>query len=52
MGAAIPRMEGMQKQARELIAKLDSPHADQVYIGKDFTKADLIRVIRQMANVA
>jgi len=27
----------------EIITKLRSPHADKIYLAKDYTKADLIR---------
>jgi len=32
-----------RKKIEALIARLKSPHADKIYVGKEFTKADLIR---------
>lgn len=42
MGAE-QRPHGAWERIRELAEKLDSPHADKVFVAKDYTKADLRR---------
>lgn len=33
-----------------LVARLESPHADKVYLAKEYTKADLIRDLRRLID--
>jgi hypothetical protein len=42
MGAE-QRDHGAWERIRQLAERLESPHADKVYIAKDYTKADLRR---------
>lgn len=37
------RAHGAWTRIRELAEKLNSPHADKVFVAKDYTKADLRR---------
>ncbi len=37
-------------EIERLIARLESTHADRVYLGKEYTKADLIRDLRKIRS--
>jgi hypothetical protein len=43
MSAAQTAWDQAATRIREIADKLDSPHADKVYVAKEYTKADLRR---------